>query len=111
MRCVSSARYSVKVNGELSELFTPTRGLRQGDPISPYLFLLCAEGLSCLLKKEELAGHLKGIYSQGSGQKINLQNSSVFFGQHCPDDVKQKKICGNKSKDIVTDPCQEQVKK
>ncbi|WVZ55065.1 hypothetical protein U9M48_005778 [Paspalum notatum var. saurae] len=89
-RCVTSVRYLVKVNGELSDLFTPTRGLRQEDPISPYLFLLCAEGLSCLLKMEEHAGRIKGTYSQGSGQKINLQKSSLYFGSHCPPNIKQK---------------------
>lgn len=60
MCCVSSVRYSVKVNGELSEPFTPTRRLRQGDPISPFLFLLCAEGLSCLLKKRGTCRSSKG---------------------------------------------------
>jgi hypothetical protein len=61
MACVTSVSYSVRFNSQLTDEFVPTRGIRQGDPLSPYLFLLCAEGLSsCLLHAEEVGG-IEGI--------------------------------------------------
>ena len=61
MACVSSVRYQVRLNNEESEYITPTRGLRQGDPLSPYLFLLCSEGLSSMIRHEEELGNLTGV--------------------------------------------------
>lgn len=51
MKCVSTVSFSIRVNDLFSDSFKPSRGIRQGDPISPYLFLLCSEELSCMLRR------------------------------------------------------------
>jgi hypothetical protein len=61
MACVTSVSYSIRFNSQVTDSFTPTRGIRQGDPLSPYLFLLCAEGLSSLLMQAEEIGRIEGI--------------------------------------------------
>ena len=61
MKCVTTVSYSVKINGKPKGHIVPSRGIRQGNPLSPYLFLLCAEGLSTLLKKEVENGRLGGV--------------------------------------------------
>jgi hypothetical protein len=61
MRLVTSVSFSVLFNGDKLDSFRPTRGLRQGDPISPYLFLLAAEGLTGLLKSRNQSSVLNGI--------------------------------------------------
>ena len=49
METVRTASYSTLINGEAKRFITPSRGIKQGDLLSPYLFLLCVEGLSSLI--------------------------------------------------------------
>ena len=51
MICVKTVSYSVFINGKPKGKLFPTRGFCQGDPISLYIFLLCAEGLSTMFQK------------------------------------------------------------
>jgi hypothetical protein len=52
MECVTTVRYSVHFNNVLLDSFQSSRGLRQGDPLSPYLFLFVVDGLSRILQNE-----------------------------------------------------------
>ena len=61
MKCISSVSYALIINGLPQQVFFPTRGIRQGDPLSPYLFIMCAEALSCLLYSAEALGAISGI--------------------------------------------------
>ena len=47
--CMSSTSMNILWNGEATSQFFPTRGIRQRDPISPYLFVICLERLSHLI--------------------------------------------------------------
>ncbi|XP_062021454.1 uncharacterized protein LOC133738034 [Rosa rugosa] len=61
MTCVTSVSYAILVNGKASSTIIPTRGIRQGDPLSPYLFILCAEGLSALISQAVQWGRFRGL--------------------------------------------------
>ncbi|KAK0608384.1 hypothetical protein LWI29_029944 [Acer saccharum] len=75
MDCVSTVSYSFCLNGKVCGHIVPFRGLRQGDPLSPYLFLLCAEGLSSLINESERWGIFSGFRCSRWGPKI----THLFF--------------------------------
>lgn len=79
MQCVRSVSYATLINGTPGETITPSRGLRQGDPLSPYLFLICVEGLSSLLQKAESSGIIKGVAVSRGGTRIN----HLLFANDC----------------------------
>ena len=118
MAAVKSVHYSVLINGTPHGNIAPTRGIRQGDPLSPYLFILCGDILSHLIKGRASSGEIRGVrlgngvppithlqfaddslffcqanakncqalkdvfdvYEYYSGQKINVQKSTITFG-------------------------------
>ena len=58
MLCVLTISYSILINGAPRGFIKPTRGIRRGDPLSPFLFLLCTEGLHDLLTQSALRGDI-----------------------------------------------------
>ncbi|XP_042950231.1 uncharacterized protein LOC122282336 [Carya illinoinensis] len=79
MAYVKSVSYAVKLNGVPSDTIIPSRGIRQGDPLSPYLCLICAVGLSSLLKQAENRGVLRGVAASRGGIRIN----HLLFADDC----------------------------
>ena len=61
VNCINTVSYSVLITGVTHGCITPTRGLHQGDPISPYLFLLVSEGFTGLILEAARYKRLTGI--------------------------------------------------
>ena len=65
-------------NGTPSRFFQSSRGLRQGDPLSPYFFVLAKEALGCLLRKVSEGGYLSGFKMFGRNGE-DLEVSYLLF--------------------------------
>lgn len=128
MCCVSTITFSVLINDQPFLLIRPSRGLKQGDPLSHFLFVLCTEGLSRLLSLAALNGSISRMqfyprgpamhhlffandnlfvykdlvdevlqlqvilktYGEATGQIININKSSISFGNLVEDEIKLK---------------------
>lgn len=84
MSCISSVSYSYLINGTAQGRVFPSRGIRQGDPLSPYLFILCTEVLSGLCKNAQLKGNLIGVKVSRNSPAINhllFTDDTMFFSR------------------------------
>ncbi|XP_010480531.1 PREDICTED: uncharacterized protein LOC104759285 [Camelina sativa] len=115
MTCVRLVSYSVLINGSAHGFIVPNRGIRQGDPLSPFLFILCAEALIHVLEQKQMQGWLTGLfiskadqnecevllhYGRASGQRINFSKSAITFGSKA---TKQRKIMVKTKLGILTE--------
>lgn len=71
MKCITTVTYPVLINGQPTKTIFPKRGLRQDDPISPYLYILCTEGLSRLIKQNIQNQRIHGFKASRSGPTIS----------------------------------------
>jgi hypothetical protein len=99
MACVTTVKYSIKFNGTLLEAFSPSRGLRQGDPLSPFLFLFVADGLSTLLRNEVNQNRITPLKvcrrAPGISHLLFADDTLLFFRA-----TKEEALCVRKTLDV-----------
>ena len=84
METVTIASYSMLINGEPKGFVTPSQGIRQGNLLSPYFFLLCVKGLSSLIRKAVESQNLHGILTCSNGVCVSyllFADDSFIFCQ------------------------------
>ena len=99
MNCVTSAKLQILWNGEPMEAFQPTRGIRQGDPLSPYLYVICMERLAHLIEREVQLGTWKPVRASRQGPVVSNLAFADDLNLFCEASVEQANImmqCLNK---------------
>ena len=76
--CCSTATFSILINGRPSGFFCSSKGLRQGDPLSPYLFLFAMEALSQLLSSARNGGFIFSFKMGGRGREGLIVSHLLF---------------------------------
>ena len=82
MLCITSVTYSIKINGKPKGHIIPSRRICHGNPLSPYIFLLCAKGLLALIQQVMGSGQMEGIVVCCRGPKLShlfFANDSLIF--------------------------------
>lgn len=82
LQCVSTVSFSFLINNSVYGSVIPSRGIRQGDPLSPYIFILCGEVLSGLCAQAQRSGHLTGLQMGTGAPRINhllFADDTIFF--------------------------------
>ncbi|CAN6725654.1 unnamed protein product [Malus baccata var. baccata] len=85
--CVTSVSFSIMLNGHPGRKFASSRGLRQGDLLSPYLFLFVSDVLSRMLQGAVNRQALEGVKMNVQSPAVNFQKSSVFFSSNTPSEL------------------------
>lgn len=94
MECITTVSYEVLVNGEVSSQFKPKCGLRQGDPLSPYIFIMCMEVLSQKMLKPQEEKRIQGLKICRSAPRVNhlfFVDDALFFFNATTESCKQIK--------------------
>lgn len=102
MNCVRTVSYRVMVNGKKTDIFKPSRGIRQGDPLSPFLFLLVADLLSMSMSKAVQEGTIRGIKMKKDYPIV----SHLFFADDALFFIEASTSNGRKLKTILEAYCQ-----
>lgn len=79
MKCIYSVTYQILINGSPMDKIEQKRGIRQGDPLSPMLFLICMEGFSSKLRKIEFNNKIEGIRIRRTSPMI----THLLFADNC----------------------------